>query len=182
MRGLNCPDWLCFFGQGGDERGWLSRVHVSGFVGAADGVEVVEAVLTRLRPDGKRAEPSERGFGGISGMGWDCWPGAGPGWGSRVGREGRHKACPYGGGSGDDVGDAGATRGRAQGLPLPEGLGSGGSSAETTRGQAQGLPLHEGFGGLAEVAPGRREGRHKACPYGERGRLGAVWGCGPGRT
>ena len=66
---------------------------------------------------------SERGFGGISGMGWDSWPDAGLGWGSRVGRQGRHKVCPYGSGSEDDGGDAGATRGQAQGLPLREQFG-----------------------------------------------------------
>ena len=57
---------------------------------------------------------SERGFGGNSRMGWDCWPGAGlglgePEWDAR----GRHKACPYGGGLGDGGGDARTTRGLA---------------------------------------------------------------------
>ena len=103
--------------------------------------------LSRWRPGGKRAEMSERGFGGISGMGWDCWPGEGLGWGSRMGREGRHKACPYGAGWGVAEVAQGRREDRHKACPYRSWVGGKGGGAGGARGQAQGLPLPELGGG-----------------------------------
>ena len=57
--------------------------------------------------------------------------------------EGRHKACPYGGGEGTAECVAGADKGQAQGLPLRgreeiaeavQGLGGGGPTAQKCSG------------------------------------------------
>lgn len=99
MWGWNCPDWLCFFC-----RARMSETISAGFMSVdLSGWSFMwrrrrEGSLSSCRLVGKRAELCERRLGGISGMGWDWWPGAGLGLGSRAA--------------------GGGTQGQAQGLPL----------------------------------------------------------------
>ena len=94
--------------------------------------------------------------GAVWGLRWPC--------GSR--RQGRHKACPYRSGVGIAVAVWVAAPGQAQGLPLQERCGDcggrvGGDARAGTRPAPTGVVW-----GLRRPCGWRREGRHKACPYG----------------
>ena len=143
-------------------------------VGPTESIDGVARIVATA--DEKQAGGADAG-GGIAETGWAAARGQAQGltlqvrcgglrWLCRGRREGRHKACPYGSGEGIAEAVRVVTGGQAQGLPLRKRRGDcGGRVGGGARAGTRPAPTGEARG-LQRPCGWRREGRHKACPYG----------------